>query len=95
MARRERELVRVKLGAIEFDQWFHDIDLGLWMLTLKRVPVEIGERCLELAKSVKADPFLIALQSDTMTYRLESQRAWFGVVCYNARENFYEITIDL
>ena len=95
MTRREREQVKIAIGNIEFNQWFDDIDLGLWMLTLKRVPTEIGERCLELAKSAKADPFNISLTSKTMNYRLESRRAWFGVVCYNPREDFYEITIDL
>jgi len=65
------------------------------MLTLERVPTEIGERCLGLAKSVKADPFNLSLVSEMMSYRLDSKRAWFGVVCYNAREDFYTITIDL
>ena len=95
MVRREREQVKIMIGNIEFDQWFDDIDLGLWMVTFKRVPPEIGERCLELAKSVKADSFNISLASETMNYRLDSKRAWFGVVCYNAREDFYELTIDL
>jgi len=95
MTRREREQVKVTIGDIEFNQWFDDIDLGLWMLTLKRVPFEMGERCLEFAKSVEANPFNLSLVSETMSYRLDSKRAWFGVVCYNARENFYELTIDL